>query len=134
MTLSWGSAVANACTYTTPDGQSFSSRNRHPLPCTPENCDAYRGFVAATRQPQSGTESQANDEPMTDERLTEIEADHAICCPIIHMEDGVASQRQVHRAVWDHCDIEALISEVRRLRRVLHLSESSRGMPGGVDR
>lgn len=117
--LSFGSAVANACTYTTPDGQSFSSREPHPLPCTPENCDAYRGFVAATR-PVHGSESQSSDEPLTDERLAEIEGE---------LEEPCADWGNPD--CYHHKDAVILLAEVRRLRRALHLSESSRGMPGG---
>lgn len=73
--------------------------------------------------------------PLSDERLTEIEADHAARCPIMQYEDGVASQRQVARACRDddlyvdHCDIVTLLAEVRRLQRENHLLSLSRGTP-----
>lgn len=61
---------------------------------------------------------------MTEQRLAEIEADHAENCPILHIRCTDADTRRTDRAIKreddnDHCDIVVLIAEVRRLRNEL---------------
>lgn len=60
-------------------------------------------------------------EPLSEERLAEIECDHAENCPITQIHSTDAVGRMVDRAIRaedddDHCDIVALLAEVRRLR------------------
>jgi hypothetical protein len=60
-------------------------------------------------------------EPMSDERLAEIEAMADVPCMV-----------QSCSCVAD--EFRRLVAEVRRLRRALRLSEASRGVPSGVGR
>ena len=86
-------------------------------------------------------------DPMSDERLKEIEARRVIVQPILPLagplsdfveqgQEGMDMICKLVNFVLLHAqrDVPDLLAEVHRLRRALQLSEASRGVPSGVGR